>query len=46
MPAIVRPTPTPEELDDLIYFARTSDLPALKAAILHACEKHSAPPST
>ena len=46
MPAIVLPTPTPEELDDLIYFARTSDLPALKTAILQACEKHSSPPST
>jgi uncharacterized protein len=46
MSAIVLPTPSPEELDDLIYFARTSDLSALKTAILQACEKHSAPPST
>jgi hypothetical protein len=46
MPAIVLPTPTPEELDDLIYFARTSDLPALKTAIQQACEKHTSPPST
>lgn len=46
MPAIMLPSPTPEELDDLIYFARTSDLPSLKAAIFQACEKHSSPPST
>jgi uncharacterized protein len=46
MPAIVLPTPTPEELDDLIYLARTGDLPGLKAAILQACEKHTSPPST
>lgn len=46
MPAVVLPTPTPEELDDLIYFARTGDLPALKAAILQACENHTSPPST
>jgi uncharacterized protein len=46
MPAIVLPTPTPDELDDLIYFARTSDLPALKTGILQACEKHSSSPST
>ena len=46
MPAPILPTPTPEELDDLIYFARTSDLPALKTAILQSCEKHASPPST
>src|SRR2546423_7444956 len=46
MPATVLPTPTPEELDDLIYFARTSDLPVLKTAILQACERHCSPPST
>lgn len=46
MPAVVLPTPTPEELDDLIYFARTGDLPTLKAAILQACENHTSPPST
>jgi hypothetical protein len=46
MPAVVLQTPTPEELDDLIYFARTSDLPALKTAILQVCERHSSLPST
>lgn len=46
MPAIILPTPTPEELEDLIYFARTGDLPSLQTAIQQACSRHSSPPST
>lgn len=46
MPAVVLPTPTADELDDLIYFARTSDLAALQAALRQVSERQSAPPST
>ena len=45
MPSIILPTPTPEELDDLVYYARTGDLPSLKTAFLQACERHASPPS-
>ncbi|KAK5056665.1 hypothetical protein LTR84_012197 [Exophiala bonariae] len=39
------PTPTPEELDDLIYFSRTGDLESLKASITELCSTHSCAPS-
>lgn len=39
------PTPTPEELDDLIYFSRTGDLESLKASITNLCSVHSCAPS-
>ena len=46
MPAPILPTPTPEELDDLIYYTRTSDLPSLKTTLTSFCEKHACPPTT
>lgn len=39
------PTPTPEELDDLIYFSRTGDLDSLKASITELCSTHKCAPS-
>jgi hypothetical protein len=33
MPSLTIPTPTPDELDDLIYFARTGDLPSLRTTL-------------
>lgn len=39
------PTPTPDELDDLIYFSRTGDLDALKEMITTLCTAHSCAPS-
>ena len=46
MPAPILPTPTPEELDDLIYYTRASDLPSLKTTLTTLCEKHACPPTT
>ena len=46
MPAPILPTPTPEELDDLIYYTRTSDLLSLKTTLTTLCEKHACPPTT
>ncbi|KAI1615802.1 hypothetical protein EDD36DRAFT_463300 [Exophiala viscosa] len=39
------PTPTPDELEDLIYFSRTGDLDSLKDLITTLCASHSCPPS-
>lgn len=39
------PTPTPDELEDLIYFSRTGDLESLKGLITSLCASHSCPPS-
>ncbi|KEF54931.1 uncharacterized protein A1O9_09374 [Exophiala aquamarina CBS 119918] len=39
------PTPTPEELDDLIYFSRVGDLESLKASITELCSTHLCAPS-
>ena len=33
MPSLTLPTPTPDELDDLIYFSRTGDLPSLRSTL-------------
>lgn len=40
------PMPTPEELDDLIYFSRTGDLPSLESSLTSLCETHKSSPST
>jgi len=40
------PTPTPDELDDLIYFSRTGDLPSLQTTITDLCQRHACTPST
>lgn len=45
MPGLTLPTPTPDELDDLIYFCRTGDLASLKALLTTLCATHSTPPS-
>lgn len=45
MPSLTLPTPTPDELDDLIYFSRTGDLPSLKSLIQTLCSTHSCAPS-
>ncbi|KIW18276.1 hypothetical protein PV08_02564 [Exophiala spinifera] len=39
------PTPTPDELDDLIYFSRVGDLDSLKEVVTNLCATHSCPPS-
>ncbi|KAJ9625439.1 uncharacterized protein PV06_01740 [Exophiala oligosperma] len=39
------PTPTPDELDDLIYFSRAGDLESLRQLITNLCATHSCPPS-
>ncbi|KIV86060.1 hypothetical protein PV11_01699 [Exophiala sideris] len=39
------PTPTPDELEDLIYFSRTGDLESLRDLITSLCANHSCPPS-
>jgi len=39
------PTPTPEELDDLIYFSRVGDLESLRASITELCSTHRCAPS-
>jgi uncharacterized protein len=39
------PTPTPDELDDLIFYSRTADLPSLRDLISRLCATHSCPPS-
>lgn len=45
MPSSALPAPTPEELDDLIYFSRTGDLEALTSQITTICATHMIPPS-
>ena len=39
------PTPTPDELDDLIYYSRTNDLESLKALVSQLCITHTCAPS-
>jgi len=39
------PTPTPDELDDLIYFSRTGDLDSLRDLISELCKRHACPPA-
>lgn len=46
MPSLTLPTPTPEELDDLIYYARTGDLPALRSTLDTVSSTHNLPLST
>lgn len=45
MPSATLPTPTPDELNDLIYFSRSGDLSSLKTLITSLCTTHSSPPS-
>ena len=45
MPSATLPTPTPDELDDLIYFSRTGDLDSLRALVTQLCATHSCAPS-
>ena len=45
MPSATLPTPTPDELDDLIYFSRTGDLDSLRNLITQLCTTHACPPS-
>ncbi len=45
MPSPPLPTPTPDELDDLIYFSRTGDFDSLKELVTNVCASHSSPPS-
>ena len=46
MPSLTLPTPTPDELDDLIYFARTGDLPSLRSTLETISSTHNSPLST
>jgi len=46
MPSTVLPTLTPDEIDDLIYYARTSDLEALKSDITSLSNTHKCSPSS
>ena len=46
MPSLTLPTPTPDELDDLIYFSRTGDLPALRSTLETISSTHNSPLST
>ena len=45
MPSATLPTPTPDELEDLIYFSRTGDLDSLKALVTQLCITHACAPS-
>ena len=45
MPSTTLPTPTPDELDDLIYFSRTGDLDSLKTLMTTLCTTHTCAPS-
>ncbi|OAG33876.1 hypothetical protein AYO21_12021 [Fonsecaea monophora] len=45
MPSTTLPTPTPDELDDLIYFTRTGDLASLMSLVASICGTHKCPPS-
>ena len=45
MPSATLPTPTPEELDDLVYFSRTNDLQSLRTLITSLCTTHVCAPS-
>ncbi|KIX09718.1 uncharacterized protein Z518_00799 [Rhinocladiella mackenziei CBS 650.93] len=45
MPSAAFPTPTPDGLDDLLYFSRTGDLDALKELVTDLCATHSCTPS-
>ncbi|OAP65728.1 hypothetical protein AYL99_01700 [Fonsecaea erecta] len=45
MPSTTLPTPTPDELDDLIYFTRTGDLESLMSLVAQLCSTHKCPPS-
>ena len=46
MPSATRPAPTPDEVDDLIYFARTADLSSLREAITSLCIAHKCSAAT
>ena len=46
MPAPTLPTPTPDELDGLIYASRTGDLSSLTSLITSLCAQHVCAPST
>lgn len=41
MPTATLPTPTPEELDDLIYFSRTGDVESLRETVEAVTTKHN-----
>ncbi|EXJ70093.1 uncharacterized protein A1O5_07166 [Cladophialophora psammophila CBS 110553] len=45
MPSTTLPTPTPDELDDLIYFTRSGDLESLISLVTALCGTHNCPPS-
>ena len=46
MPSLTLPTPTPDELDDLIYFSRTGDLPTLRSTLDTISSTNNLPLST
>ncbi len=45
MPSATLPTPTPDELDDLIYFSRAGDVDSLRSLVTQLCVTHSCAPS-
>lgn len=45
MPAATLPPLTEDEIDDLIYYTRSSDLPALISEVESLSEKHKCPQS-
>jgi hypothetical protein len=45
MPAAIIPTLTPEEVEDLIYWARAGELDMLQGAMVQACESHASTPA-
>ncbi|KIW92488.1 uncharacterized protein Z519_06335 [Cladophialophora bantiana CBS 173.52] len=45
MPSTTLPTPTPDELDDLIFFTRSGDLESLISLVTALCSTHNCPPS-
>ena len=46
MPSATPPAPTPDEVDDLIYFARTADLCSLRETITSLCTAHKCSTTT
>lgn len=46
MPSTVLPTIHPDQIDDLIYYARTSDLPSLKSEIASLSSTHICNPAS
>ena len=46
MPSATPPAPTPDEVDDLIYFARTADLSSLRETIKSLCTAYKCSTTT